>query len=56
MDSRTASRVGGVLVRGWGFFLALDAWAIAVPPHLLWLREAFFGSKGFIEDYSLLGK
>lgn len=38
------------------FFLALDAWAIAVPPHLLWLREAFFGSKSSIEDYSLLGK
>lgn len=38
------------------FFLALDAWAVAVPPHLLWLREAFFGSKSSIEDYFLLGK
>lgn len=55
MESRHASRVGCVLVRV-GFFLALDAWAIAVPPHLLWLKEAFLGSKGFIEDYSLLGK
>lgn len=55
MESTHASRVGCVLVRV-AVFLALDAWAIAVPPHLLWLRETFFGSKSSIEDYSLLGK